>query len=118
MSDEWDIRQSPPPICCPAPAFGQRRAHGSKQPPSLRAIAGRVATVFHSELRKNRDLERSTDAKETVIRSSIRTCGRRARARHTLQALFWGRVVFGGERPGKFIWFAHPKGEDSLLAQA
>src|SRR6476620_2670153 len=118
MSGGWDIRQSPPPICCPAPAFGQRRAHGPKRPPSLRAIPGRVATVFHPELPKNKDLEPSTDAGEAVIRSSIRSCGRRARARHTLQALFWGRVVFGCERPGKFIWFAHPKGEDSLLAQA
>jgi hypothetical protein len=33
----------------------------------LRAIPGKVETVFRPELRKNKDLERSTDFEEEVI---------------------------------------------------
>src|SRR5262249_41546777 len=43
-------------------------------------------------------------------------CYRHAQALK-LKATVRGERLFGGERPGKFIWFAHPKGEDSLVAQ-
>jgi len=47
----------------------------------LRAIPGKVETVFRPELRKNKDLERSTDFEETDFEEEVIRSGQKSHPR-------------------------------------